>query len=109
MSVHSQITEIMFYQSCTILSCIHIWMSNIKVLNFNSISAPANLSGRTLILRNSEANAQSPASSTYDLQTRQILPRVKLNRQNPSRPNIPMDNRYVNNSARNNYVQFISK
>ncbi|XP_060878119.1 TRAF-type zinc finger domain-containing protein 1-like isoform X2 [Metopolophium dirhodum] len=75
---------------------------------FKTTSAPANLSGRTLTLRNSEANAQSPASSTYDAQTRQILPRVKLNRQNPSRPNIPMDNRYVNNSARNNYVQFIS-
>ncbi|KAL4141606.1 hypothetical protein QTP88_004221 [Uroleucon formosanum] len=75
---------------------------------FKTTSVPANLSGRTLILRNSEANAQSPASSTYDPQTIQILPRVKLNRQNPSRPNVPMDNRYVNNSARNNYVQFIS-
>jgi len=60
------------------------------------------------MLRNSDANAQS-SSSTYDPQMRQILPRVKLNRQNPNRPNIPMDNRYMNNSARNNYVQFISK
>ncbi|XP_025195239.1 TRAF-type zinc finger domain-containing protein 1-like isoform X2 [Melanaphis sacchari] len=71
-------------------------------------SAPANLSNRTLMLRNSNANAQSSASSTYDSQMRQMLPRVKLNRQNPSRPNIPMDYRYGNNSARNNYVQFIS-
>jgi len=84
-------------------------MSNIRVLNFNSISAPDNLSHRTLTLRNCDANAQSSASSIYDPQMRQMLPRVKLNRQNPSRSNIPMDNRYANNSARNNYVQFISK
>ncbi|XP_027844073.1 TRAF-type zinc finger domain-containing protein 1-like isoform X2 [Aphis gossypii] len=74
----------------------------------SSNNASANLSSRTLMLRNSDANAQSSASSTYDPQMRQILPRVKLNRQNPNRPNIPMDNRYMNNSARNNYVQFIS-
>ncbi|XP_026804117.1 TRAF-type zinc finger domain-containing protein 1-like isoform X2 [Rhopalosiphum maidis] len=71
-------------------------------------SAPDNLSNRTLTLRNSDANVQSLASSIYDPQMRQLLPRVKLNRQNPSRSNIPMDNRYANNSARNNYVQFIS-
>ncbi|XP_060854124.1 TRAF-type zinc finger domain-containing protein 1-like isoform X2 [Rhopalosiphum padi] len=71
-------------------------------------SAPDNLSHRTLTLRNCDANAQSSASSIYDPQMRQMLPRVKLNRQNPSRSNIPMDNRYANNSARNNYVQFIS-
>jgi len=75
----------------------------------SSNNAPDNSSNRTLILKNSDTNAQSSASSIYDPQMRQLLPRVKLNRQNPSRSNIPMDNRYVNNSARNNYVQFISK
>jgi len=88
---------------------VSIFLCPVSEFNFNSISAPANLSSRTLMLRNSDANAQSSASSTYDPQMRQMLPRVKLNIQNPNTPNIPMDNRYVNNSARNNYVQFISK
>lgn len=73
--------------------------------------ASANVSGRSLMLRNSDANAQLPTSSTYDPQEVQRLPRVKLlyNKQNQNRVAISTDNRFVNNSARNNYEQFLSK
>lgn len=70
--------------------------------------APANVSGSTLVLRNSDPNAQYPTSSTYDPQMMQKLPRVKLNRQNPKRV-MSADNQYLNNSARNNYEQFLMK
>jgi len=73
---------------------------------FKQTSAPDNLSGRTLVLRNSDGNVQSPTSSVYEQQM--LLPRVKLYKQNSSRVDIPTDNRFVNNSARKNYEQFLS-
>jgi len=77
-------------------------------LNSNFILiVPDNLSGRTLVLKNSEDNAQSPTCSIYEQQM--VLPRVKLYKQNPSRVDISTDNRFVNNSARKNYEQFLSK
>lgn len=68
--------------------------------------APANFSGSTLVVRNTDTNAQYPTSSTYEPQMMQKLPRVKLNRQNPKRV-LSTDNQYLNNSARNNYEQFL--
>lgn len=67
-----------------------------------------NRPGRTLVLRNSDANAQLPTSSTCEAQNNMMLPRVKLHNQNPKRVDI-LTNRLVNNPARNNYEQFLSK
>lgn len=70
------------------------------------IIVPGNQYGR--ILRHSDASAQSPTSSKFESHTVQKLPRVKLNKQNSNRQ-LWTDNCYVNNSARNNYEQFLSK
>lgn len=78
------------------------------MFDFNFVLiAPANLSGRTLILRNSDANAQLPPSSRSQMV--QMLPRVRLNKQNQNRVGVSTNNHFANNSARNNYEQFLSK
>lgn len=72
--------------------------------------APTNLPVRTLTLRKADINTQVPTSSTHDPLTTHLLPRAVLrNKQNSNRPNLLSDNRFMNNSARNNYEQFLSK
>jgi len=67
---------------------------------------PNNLSGRALVLKNSDDNVQSP-TSIYKQQM--VLPRVKLCKQNSSRVDVSTNNHFGNNSARKNYEQFLSK